>query len=283
MSEVRANYFLMKYREDPPSVMKRTETLWYIRKGQDLSGPFTTKGLRQEIESRKFVATDRVWMPGSEIEWQELRTIEEFLDLFKVANAETVLLEVDEDEATVIDQSRPKPQNQVVWYLQFKDGRTGPFTVSELSTVLQFKDLTPPVYCWRTGWKDWKPVGEVEELSQSRSSPNPKVKKAVDAVDEKRGNKRSPLMATVSLVGEKARVIGICRNISLTGMQVLGSLIPGGVGTNHSFEVFPSLKSHVRSFRVSGTIVRILKDRPGFAMKFSPLSREVQEALKRLL
>ena len=75
--------------------------------------------------------------------------------------------------------------------------------------------------------------------------------------------------------------VGICRDISIGGMQVLVDHFPGSVGERISINVHPDNTDY--NFVADGNIVRSLEGGHGFSFRFLDLSRESQDAISRYL
>ena len=71
---------------------------------------------------------------------------------------------------------------------------------------------------------------------------------------------------------------GICRDLSIGGMQVLLDGFPGKVAQNISINVHPDNSDH--HFVASGEIVRILEGNQGFSFRFINLNSEAMDAIR---
>ena len=82
------------------------------------------------------------------------------------------------------------------------------------------------------------------------------------------------------MTNESELVTGMCRDISIGGMQVLTDEVPGEVGTKIRLHVEPPKDSGLKAFVAEGTVVRILEDRRGFSFRFSKLSDEAKKSIE---
>ena len=70
---------------------------------------------------------------------------------------------------------------------------------------------------------------------------------------------------------------GICRDVSIGGMQVLVNQFPGSVSERISINVHPDNTDH--HFTASGEIVRLLEGGVGFSFRFLNLSDEAMKTI----
>ena len=80
---------------------------------------------------------------------------------------------------------------------------------------------------------------------------------------------------------KKEVFVGICRDISVGGMQVLVDHFPGRVGEKIAINVHPENTEY--NFVADGKIVRSLDGGQGFSFRFMNLSSESQNAIQRYL
>lgn len=75
---------------------------------------------------------------------------------------------------------------------------------------------------------------------------------------------------------------GLCRDVSVGGMQCLTSELPGPVGTVLKLNIStPSgAKEGIDAFVAEGVIVRELEDGKGFSFRFEKLSPEGKKAIE---
>jgi len=180
-------------------------------------------------------------------------------------------------ENRVVSVEKPVAGSQT-WHLQYKEGRSGPFSVTEVEAILKFHKIAPPIYCWRPGMKEWAPIDQIPEFS--KSGKEIKSLNVPKNAPPQRKHKRGALLATVKLVGDQTQTVGICRNISAGGMQVLGFAPPSGVGTEFEIQVFPNQGFKVPPFEVKIKVIRLLTARPGFAVQFLDLADFIREAIE---
>ena len=80
--------------------------------------------------------------------------------------------------------------------------------------------------------------------------------------DRRKKNKRKPFVARMFYHNDSIVYEGICRDISIGGLQVLVDSFPGKIGDDISLNVHPENTDY--SFVAGGKIVRILDGNQGF-------------------
>ena len=99
--------------------------------------------------------------------------------------------------------------------------------------------------------------------------------------DDRRKNKRKPFVARMFYHNDSIVYEGICRDISIGGLQVLVDGFPGKIGDDISLNVHPENTEH--SFVAGGKIVRILEGDQGFSLRFMNLSEEARDSIEAYL
>jgi hypothetical protein len=151
-------------------------------------------------------------------------------------------------------------------------------------------------HVWREGFENWQYVKDVKELFTSAPAvpvpavpPAPVAPAATAGVadastqkqsSEKRGMPRRPLVAQVYLTNQSELITGICRDISVGGMQMQTDRIPVEIGGTIRLNVVPPANTGMKAFVAEGVIVRVLEDRRGFALRFTQISEEAKKVIE---
>ncbi len=115
------------------------------------------------------------------------------------------------------------------WYLQYNGSEFGPFKAPEVERILASGRLTgADIYLWSRELSNWVPVSAIPRFAKLVVDVNALTKTRQVSSQltivrghrrEMRGPPRVPLIATVSL-GQKGDILGVCEDISPSGMQV---------------------------------------------------------------
>lgn len=195
------------------------------------------------------------------------------------------------------EKTAPPPVPKAIqWFLYYSDSQFGPFTEEELHRFLRIGKIHGDVHAWSegmTGWQKLKALPEftesVEESRKSRSEGTPQPApanearpKKSDSRPERRSAPRVPLLARSMMAADGRVCSGLCRDVSVGGMQCLTSELPGPVGTVLKLNIStPSgSKEGIDAFVAEGVIVRELEDGKGFSFRFERLSPEGRKAIE---
>ena len=91
------------------------------------------------------------------------------------------------------------------------------------------------------------------------------------------------MVAQVLMSDEQTVIVGICRDISIGGVQVLADRSPAPVGSKLKMNISPSGDGSSRDFQpfvAEGVVVRILEDERGFSFRFNRLSDAAKKSIE---
>lgn len=263
------------------------DELWYVSHAEEVQGPWIRSQVVERLRLGTLSWTAVGWTPAGTQDWRRIHDIPEFRPFLPpIPPAERL-------RAAQAAAAPGRPSGPIAalveagpggrWFLQFDGSEYGPFSQGEIRVVLESGKVRGDLYVWREGMESWVPIQEVPELVQwlqrSRAG-GPAGGKAPDG----RAAERFALIATVSVIYENIRlVLGVCRDISATGMQILTNHQPGPVGTMLSLSVTPGGGTGLKPFTVDAEVVRFLEDAQGFCVKFDNLSTQAREALAQYL
>ena len=234
--------------------------IWFMRDPKDgsLVGPYTIEALKDALAGGEVLDTFEVWNPKSFTSWSSFQSFPELVELKKQLDR----LDKDTEEPTLAEESASQ-----IWFIHTSGGTDGPFSMESIRQMAKAGLISPPLFCWKKGFKEWVVYSKVEELKDLFERKDPKSQA------EKRKAKRAPLLASVEL--KNGTYLGVIRNISVTGLQVLGRAAPGPVDSVHQVQVvanpvygLPKLTAEIR-------IVRPLVDRVGFCCKFVTIPKQL--------
>jgi len=255
---------------------------WFVAQGQDWTGPFTAKEVVQRIAAGELSWTHLAWKAGME-GWKKIAEISDFRALLPQP-APAVSAPVQSVPPVPV-QSESPPKVQVAadvreWFLYFNDSQYGPFSMGEVLRLHSAGKITSRVHAWKKGMDKWERIERLSVFGLPAS-----VAKTSDAEkkSEKRKYSRKPMEARVLLAQGSEVLEGICRDVSVGGMQVLTKRTPGPVGTRLQLNIDTRKQSGQAPspFVAEGVVVRNLEDGRGFCFRFSKLSDEAQKAIEQ--
>jgi hypothetical protein len=167
-----------------------------------------------------------------------------------------------------------------VWYMQMEGSEFGPLTTTEMQVILDKGTLNGKLYAWQPGMPKWLPIEEVGDLAKIAAQAA-RIASGQESDKDKRGAKRMPLLATVEYEVDGGPVLrGICRDISLTGMQVHASCRELTLGSGVRLVVFPVNENLMARFEVQARIARLHPSGTSFGVKFHNVSHSLSARIE---
>lgn len=275
---------------------------WYIAMGNQWLGPLTAAEVYQKVINQEISWAHFVWKPG-QTEWRRICDVKTFQTVVPPLPQKSMQKEVKVASAPVVRTAtkrsnppanpRPAPPSQKteerIWFIFHNESQYGPFTFSEIDQALRGGKVHLQAYIWRDGLEDWKWIQDVEDfresvemvraLQRSKAPPEFKSNKPTQRTSsDQRLAPRRPLVAKIMLAAGEQVSAGVCRDISVGGMQVLIDRCPGKVGTRVKLNV--SAAGQIAPFVAEGMIVRILEDYRGFSFRFDRLSDLAKKSIE---
>jgi len=241
---------------------------WFLAFGEQFRGPFKAEEVYQKLQAGEVAWIDYVYR---EKEGQWIRLADH--PVFTKSKPPKL------KPAVAAPPPPPKKvEEETKWFLFQNDAQTGPYPTSELKRLIGAGQVGASAYVWQEGFADWKPFGEVDALKENDT--NPAAQAVPPAQKNQRAAPRKPLVAQTYITNHSQVVTGICRDISVGGMQVLTDQIPGTVGTSIRLNVTPPQDTGLKPFVAEGVIVRVLEDHRGFSFRFTQISEEAKQAIE---
>lgn len=282
-----------------------SEPQWYIALGERWIGPLTAADVYEKVTGGEISWAHYVWRKGQK-DWRRICDVETFQAAVPTVPGRSVQQEVKTQSTPVVKKAAasksakggasksaaPKPPQSVlepkVWYLHYNESQFGPFSFEEVARFLRVGKIHGRVHAWQDGMSDWQRLESIEgfeeavaESKRVRDTRKRAASKASIDRAEKRGAPRRPLVARIFLANEDSVIVGICRDISVGGMQVLTDRIPGEVGGRLRMNVSPSGdEGSIQPFVAEGVIVRILEDGRGFSFRFERLPAQSRKVIE---
>ncbi|MGK5086952.1 GYF domain-containing protein [Bdellovibrionota bacterium FG-2] len=210
------------------------------------------------------------------------------------------------------EESVESDEEAAIWFLFYNDSQFGPFSQAEVQRLLSIKKIHPRVHVWRDGLSEWNRLEDVQEFKTKSVAPPPfapalapafpkinsklnsKMKMAIVQPAEKVAAKpadrrlapRRPLLARVLMTNGEMLAPGICRDVSVGGMQVLSDHLPGPVGArvrlnvSMAGEVGAIKGARFSPFVAEAEIVRVLEDKRGFSCRFKKISEDARKSIE---
>lgn len=267
---------------------------WYVALEDRWIGPMAAAEVVEKIQRQEITWVHYVWKNG-QTDWKRICDLKEFQIFQPHQPPKSMKIEVKSAAAPTIRKASggrgaasvpsriapkmpPKIPGEKTWYLHYNDSQFGPFSTDEVSRYLRIGKLHGGVFCWKEGLKDWSRLKDLPEFEAAveESARAPKKKE-----DQRKGPRR-PMVARILLANQDSVIVGVCRDISIGGMQVLTDRIPGQSGSRIKMNVSPG-KDGIKPFVAEGVIVRILEDGLGFSFRFEKLSDDAKRSIAQYI
>ena len=299
--------------ENTPSLLFDDPTpCWYLAAGEKWVGPFPAAEVYAKLTRGEATWAHYIWRTGQK-EWQRICDTAPFQALVPSQPAARPgagtpgPAGAGKPIGTAVAKTKKSPALGgevtplvVRWFLYHNETQYGPFASEEVRELLRAGRVSEKVFAWREGLEDWKRLGEIAEFVGVKPPVKASaVRTKSTELEERRAAPRAPLVATIRMADDARVLVGVCRDISVGGMQVLCDRIPGKVGSRIRLNVSgpgalsskasasagskPSLLTRSRSiqaFVAEGVVVRLLEDGKGFSFRFSKLSPEARRAIE---
>jgi hypothetical protein len=170
----------------------------------------------------------------------------------------------------------PEPK----WFLHRGGVQSGPYSESEIKRWIQIGQVGADAHVWNDSLPDWQSIADqpaFRGLLPAGALPAERVS------TEKRTHPRKPLAARIYMTNQREVASGLCRDVSVGGMQVLTDELPGQAGDTLHLNVLPPADSGLHSFAARGIIVRILEDQRGFSFRFTDISPEAVQSIEKYI
>lgn len=255
---------------------------YYVQKGQRL-GPVDASVVASLVAKNELRPDDFVWKKGFE-NWRKLQDVEELRNLGQAPAAPPKHVpEVALPAATQVPSLAQIPSDKKCIYLRIGVDRGGapteygpyaPSMLKKLYTENRINGRTQ--FFIRENMSEWAFLADLPDFEEVFSDVPPVIQER-----ERRTHVRKPMLARLFVQNNKKVYEGVCRDISIGGMQVLTDGFPGRAGDRIAINVHPDNTEH--HFTAEGHVVRTLEGDSGFSFRFEGLQPEALRAIEKYI
>lgn len=245
---------------------------WYYVQNGERQGPVAFENVLGLYQSGTLNEEDYVWAKGFE-DWKKIKDVPKFS-----SDAPSIPAPIEVQE---VDLNNLDPNLRCLFIKTGKDRggnevEYGPFSVNILKKLFNENRINGKTYIFAKGMGQWKFLADLAGYENIFEQVPPAIEES-----ERRSSTRSPFIARMFIESQQNIYEGICRDISIGGMQVLVDDFPGKVGDKISINVHPENTDH--HFVASGQIVRLLEGHQGFSFRFMNLKDDAINAINNYL
>ncbi len=241
---------------------------WYYVLAGDRKGPVEFSQMTDLISAGTIGDDDYIWKKGFE-NWVQLKEVPEF-DQVGSALPEVI------EEGYSLNQIAGN-ENCIFIKIGADRGATeveyGPYSIDLIKKLFDENRVNGKTHAFVKGMSNWIMLGEFTDFQDIFEDLPPPI-----ADEDRRSSLRKPLVARMYIENNKKVYVGLCRDISVGGMQVLVDHFPGASGDRIAINVHPENDDY--HFVASGEIVRVLEGGQGFSFRFNDLSQESLGAIE---
>ena len=245
---------------------------WFYVENDDKIGPVDKEEIISLIKQKKLLSDSYVWTSGFK-NWEKLFAVE----VFNLYLKENKSKKNDSFDWEAINRS-----DKIFFIMVGKDRGNkketlyGPYSLETLVKLYRESRINERSFIWSSGMKNWKILADIDVFENFFGERPPEV-----AEIERRGAQRRPFIARMLFHNNDRLYEGICRDISLGGMQILVSGFPAQLGEHISFNAHPDNSDY--HFVANGEIVRVLQGDQGFSLRFIEISDEAKSAISKYI
>ncbi len=271
-------------------------TNWYYVQGSERIGPISVDKLKLLFDEGKLNNDSYVWCKEYK-DWAKIKDVEQLKYFCEIS-------EVSEDESSESQPLSDDGRNQITdipiiemdplgdrifdWDVIDFDERAftikvgidrgeneaeyGPFSLNQISSAFKEKRINGKSLIFSPGMEDWIFLADLPIYKKLFKEQPPAIED-----EDRRKNVRKPFVARMLFHDRETLFEGICRDISVGGMQIMVSCFEGSIGEEVNMNVHPDNSDHV--FVASGKIVRILDGKQGFSIRFTGLGSQAKQSI----
>jgi hypothetical protein len=270
---------------------------YYVQKG-NRHGPVGVEVIESMISKQELKDEDFIWKKGFE-NWKKIKEVPEFQvqsmpapeapvpvapPMQQVAPTPTPAPKVEATSAPVSIEKELSFKElgfeERVIFIRIGNDRGGsatdygPFSIRQLKQLYRENRINGKTFVFTTGMKEWKLLADLPEYQEIFEELPPVIKES-----ERRFTVRKPFVARLFIQNNKNFFEGICRDISIGGMQILIDNFKGIAGDKITMNVHPENSDY--HFTASGVVVRILEGNSGISFRFQGLSDEAKRSIEK--
>lgn len=247
---------------------------WYYVSAGERQGPVPKEDIIGLISTRKLQQQDYVWRKGFD-NWKRIQDVEELVT--EVGEDDEFPQEIPQAGEFALDLSELNPREKKLFIKIGADRGAseveyGPFSLEILKKLYEEKRINGKTFLFTAGMSNWMPLGDIKGFDVIFESAPPIIRD-----EDRRAFKRRPFVARMFFENQSQIYEGICRDVSVGGMQVLVDHFPAKVGEKITINAHPENSDY--HFTASAHIVRVLDGGIGFSLRFMSLSEEAIKAI----
>lgn len=246
---------------------------WYYVDGSQKVGPVSFEDILELIDTGELTGESYVWRKSFN-DWKMIKDVDEL----QVQKSNSLNDDIPEKIDAISFNWEEVSDDQKVYSIKIgldrgeSEQEYGPYSGNLLRKLISEKRINEKTLIFAPGMENWIFLGETPLYEKLSGNIPPIISEK-----EKRMQIRKPFVARMFFHDNESVFEGICRDISIGGLQILTSAYDGNIGEPISLNVHPDNSDY--SFTARGKIVRVLPGGQGFSIRFEDLSQEALDAI----
>jgi hypothetical protein len=264
---------------------------WFYYHNNKQEGPMTLEQLKNLVVTGQLNHTSYVWTKGfadwklikdvSELNNTEIKKQQAKVETTATATQEFTQAAQEKEPAVKLFLGSVKNNEKCIYIKTgFDRGGTpkeyGPFDIDMLKKLYQTNRINGRTLVYFPGIDCWRILAVFVDFEDIFNELPPIIEES-----DRRRWERKPFTAKLFFTTDNQFYEGVCKDISLGGMQVLLYKFPGKVGEVIKLNVHPEDPNH--QFVAKAKIVRIAKTDGALSMEFLELSDVAKKAIETYL
>lgn len=257
-----------------------SESWYYVLKG-NRQGPVGKAAIESMISREELGGQDYVWKKGFE-NWKKIAEVDELQKSAPAAFTPPPVQEVPPAPSLKFASLKDLSADDRCIFVRIGNDRGaaatdyGPFTVTQLKQLFKERRINGKSMIFVSGMKEWTILADLPEYQVIFEEAPPQIKDS-----ERRTTVRKPFIARLFIQANRQVFEGICRDISVGGMQVLIDNFQGKPGEKITINVHPENSEY--HFTASGVVVRVLPGNSGFSFRFQGMTDDAKRSIEKYL
>lgn len=249
---------------------------WFYVENGEKQGPIDFESVLDLYRNNSLSNEDYVWTKGFD-NWTKIKDLPEFTSPKNMSEFE---IEEEKDD-TIWNLTELKTDINIIFIKIGVDRGVsaqeyGPYSINLMLKLFDENRINGKTQVFIQGMPNWIFLSEMPGFEEVFHQMPPIIEES-----ERRQNVRKPFIARMFIEKNDQVIEGICRDISIGGMQVLVDHFPCKVHDKISINVHPENSEY--SFVASGEVVRLLEGNLGFSFRFINLGEDAITAVNNYL
>lgn len=264
---------------------------WYYVQGSERVGPVEESEIAGLFGNGTLKSDSYVWTKGYD-NWVKAEEVDDLAGyLSSDAPTEEAAISMSAEPEPVQETQAPSSEvaHSEIWDLGEDDQvitikvgydrggdeiEYGPYSVSQMRRAFTENRINGKTFVFVPGADNWSFLADTPLFNRITTELPPTIEE-----QERRVHVRKPFVARLLFHDQSKVYEGICRDISVGGLQILVSDYPAKIGDYIKMNVHP--ENDDVSFSASGRVVRVLDGNQGFSLRFDSLEEKARTSIEK--